>query len=545
MNFFHIENAEVLLGVFTFLFTTYVSIMVFVKNHKSWTSRLFLLLGFLVDVYIVVNYISLHPPQQTPESQLFWVRVVMFVCSFIGPTLVALVATFPRDAFGLKKRHLVPLGALMVASAAASLLPFVFSSISYATGEPVPIPGPGIPVFFLDFVGLFLLSFIILLFKHRRSSGSERVQNFYFLLGVIATFTFMGLTTVVFVVILKTSATVFLGPLSSVILVTFIAYAIFKYHLFDLEVAATEGLVAILVILLLTEGILSGSYSTIVFKVFFACLVMALGISLIKSVQKEIRQRNELSMLAQSLEQANVRLQELDKQKTDFLSIAAHQLRTPLSIINGYTELITDGAYGKVGKGVKEILNNIDDSNGHLIKLVDEFLDITRVEQGRTKYDFASHDVRDIIDSAVKELVPKAESKNLKLVWKRPAALPTAQVDGEKIRHVVFNFIDNAIKYSDKGAIRVSAEQGDDGIAIRVKDDGFGFGPTDQANFFQKFYRGDNVKGTNVNGTGLGLFVCRKFIEAHGGRVWAISPGLHKGSEFGFWVPLKNTKLPA
>ncbi len=540
MNYFELTNAEVLLGIFTFLFTTYLGVVVFLKNRSSWTSRLFCVLGVLIDVYIIVNYISLHPLQSTPESQLFWIRIVMFTCSFIGPALIMLVTTFPREQFSLKRRYLIPLLLLMFASAVASLTPAVFSSVSYSTGEPVPVPGPGIPIFFVDFVGLFILSFIILIHKYRKSSGTERVQNLFFLLGVIATFSFMAITTVIFVVILKTSATVFLGPLSSVILVSFIAYAIFRYHLFDIKIVATEALVAILTIILFSEGVLSGSIPIVMFKIFFACLVAGLGVFLVRSVKKEIAQREELAVLAKSLEEANARLKELDQQKTDFLSIAAHQLRTPLSILNGYIELIKDGAYGKVHKETKEILHNMDESNTRLVKLVDEFLDITRIEQGRTKFDFVFKNVNDTIESVRKELVDRAAQKNLQLVWQSDTAVKPIFMDEEKIRHVIFNFIDNAIKYSDQGKIMVTAQREDNGVAVRVRDQGFGFGRDDTNKFFQKFYRGNNVKGRDVSGTGLGLYVCRKFIEAHEGKVWAKSAGLGKGSDFGFWIPSKS-----
>jgi len=541
MNYFKIEHVEILLGIFTFLVTTYLGIVVYVKNSKSLTSRLFLVLSFLIDVYIVVNYLSLHPPHPTPDSQLFWIRIVMFVCSFIGPTLVLLAYAFPYDVKQLKTRYILPLFALMTASAAASLTPLVFQAIDYASGEPVPIPGPGIPIFFLDFVGLFILSFIILIYKYRKFSGKEKAQTSYFLLGVIATFSFMAITTVIFVVILKTSATVFLGPLSSVMLMTFIAYAIFRYQLFDIRIVATEGLVSLLTIVLVFEGVLSGSPSAILFKMFFAFMVGGLGISLVKSVHKEIRQREELATLALSLEKANSSLKELDKQKTDFLSIAAHQLRTPLSILNGYIELIKDGAYGRVGEKVKGILDNMDESNGHLVKLVDEFLDITRIEQGRVKFDFAEHNIVEVVEKVVNELKDRAAAKGLKILWEPPVKM-NATMDEEKIHHVIFNFIDNAIKYTDKGTIAITINEENGGVAVRVNDRGVGFNKHDGNNFFQKFYRGDNVRATNVTGTGLGLYVCRKFIEAHEGRIWAASKGLGKGSEFGLWLSKKVKK---
>lgn len=527
---------ELLLGIFTFLITGYLGFTVFLKNKKSWTSRLFFTLSLLIEAYIVVNFLSLHPP--TPGSQLLWIRVVMFVCSFIGPTLLLLAATFPGDEFKLKKRYLFPILALMTLSASASLSNLVFKSLEYSGGQALPVPGPGIPIFFMDFVGLFLLSFIVLIFKYRKSSGQEKSQNFYFILGVIATFSFMAISTVIFVVILKTSAAVFLGPLSSVILMLFISYAIFKYGLFHIKIIATEALVLFLTIVLLSEGFLAEGASAMVFKFFFAILVALLGISLVRSVRKEIKQKEELGQLADSLEKANVKLQEADKQKTEFLTMASHQLRTPLSILKGYIELIREGSYGKIQPATKKVLDDMDTNNEHLVKLVDKLLDITRLEQGRTKYSFAMNNVCNLIDDAVNDLKIKAKEKKLKLVWTCPKKMTEVYCDQEKMHHVIYNFIDNALKYSEKGTIKVLLEEKDDGINMRVLDNGIGFDKADENSFFQKFYRGDNVRTIGIDGTGLGLYVCRMFIEAHSGRVWAHSDGLGKGSEFGFWIPI-------
>lgn len=237
---------------------------------------------------------------------------------------------------------------------------------------------------------------------------------------------------------------------------------------------------------------------------------------------------------------ANARLKELDEQKTDFLSIASHQLRTPLTIFKGFLELLEEGGYGKPDPEMLPIFANMDIANERLIKMIDNFLDISRIEQGRTKYDFKMEDLAVIITEAVEELKPRAAEKQMTVVWQPDIKLKAkVNLDHEKIRHVVFNFIDNAIKYSDHGAIVVRLEKEDGGLSVRVIDEGLGFEKLDESRFFQKFFRGENVKGVNVTGTGIGLFVCRKFIEEHKGRVWAKSAGIGKGSEFGFWIPVK------
>ncbi|PLX28238.1 hypothetical protein C0581_03010, partial [Candidatus Parcubacteria bacterium] len=328
---------------------------------------------------------------------------------------------------------------------------------------------------------------------------------------------------------------------SGIIFPVVLFYAVTRHHLLGARVVGAEVLAGIANFVLIAEIFLAKSITELLIRIFFALVIGLISVLFIMAVRKEIRRREEVTQLAHSLEKANLRLQELDHQKTEFLSIASHQLRTPLSILKGYIELIEDGAYGKAPKKMKEVLGDMDESNERLVKLVDEFLNITRIEQGRTKFVFEKNNLNELISSVVKELTEKADEKKMKISWKPSNTIGTDIIfDEDKIRHVVFNYIDNAIKYSKKGTVKVSIEKEDNGVTVRVKDSGLGFNKEDQVSFFQKFYRGKNVQGTNVNGTGLGIYVCRKFIEKHKGHVWAHSRGIGKGSEFGFWISGKR-----
>jgi signal transduction histidine kinase len=248
------------------------------------------------------------------------------------------------------------------------------------------------------------------------------------------------------------------------------------------------------------------------------------------------------STVYEHLKKANDRLKELDKLKTEFLSIATHQLRTPLSIIKGYTSLLDEGAYGKVSKKQKEILHNIDVSNERLISLVDEFLDVSRIEQGRTQYQFEEMDLSEVVQSVLAELAQKAQTKSITI---QPLLLVSALMvgDASRIRHGVFNFFDNAIKYSPNNTtITIYLEKQTGGFAYRVIDEGAGLDASDLTNLFQKFYRSPNVS-RDFDGNGLGIYVVKEFIDAHGGHVWAKSEGIGKGSEFGFFVPARPKKI--
>lgn len=521
--------------VFVLLLNSILLILVYKQNNTSATNRLFVALCLVISLWSIVLFVD-----NQLNTNIYMARMSIFLATPMSLLFFMFAHTFPSEKVLLQKKYVYVSFFLTLCVMIINLTPAAFKGVAIVNNSPEVTSGPGMLPFTLFTTFFNVGAVYILLKKFKLAIGTERKQLKYIVGGIMLMLGLVILTILLPVILLKNNFFVSFVPLYVLFFSFFTTIAILKYHLFNIKVIATEILILVLIFILFFEGLLSGSLFTIIYKIFFAILVGLLGVLLVKSVKKEIKQRERLEIVTNELQKANSKLKELDQQKTDFLSIAAHQLRTPMSIMNGYIELIKDYAYGKVTDETKGILDNMDESNQRLIKLVDEFLDITRIEQGRTKFDFSPKDLREIVDSAVKELSKRAEQKGLSLEWKKPIKPLIASVDDEKIRHVVFNFIDNAIKYSHKGSIKLEAKEDDGGITVRVFDHGFGFNAIDEQNFFQKFYRGENVKRTDVSGTGLGLYVCRKFIESHNGKIWAHSPGLGKGSEFGFWVPAKQ-----
>jgi signal transduction histidine kinase len=515
--------------------------IVFFSNRRSYTNRAFLLFSLVIIFWSSVNYLSYQ--FESPLFVLWSIRFVMFFAVWYSFGLFLVFFIFPNESIVYPKKFKFFLVPLVFLTSFLTLTPAVFPRIKELSvpGEvSIVTPGPGIIVFGIVVLGLIAGGIFILFKKMLGAKGIQKVQFKLILVGVSITFCLHIIFNFVLPVFFDNTRFIPLGAVFVLPFAVCTSFAIIRYHLLNIKIIATEILTFVLTILTFLEIIFSQSLTDVIFRVVVFLLVLTFGIFLIKSVRREVEQRERLEVVTKELQIANERLKELDQQKTDFLSIAAHQLRTPMSIMNGYMELISDGAYGNVTEETKGILRNMDQSNQRLIKLVDEFLDITRIEQGRTKFDYEEVDMGDLINSVGEELKQRALDKQLKLEWQKPDHKVTVMADSEKIRHVVFNFADNAIKYSPQGTINISLNEEKGGIAVRVLDQGFGFGEKDQHNFFQKFYRGDNVKKTEVSGTGLGLYVCRKFIENHKGQIWAKSPGLGQGSEFGFWIPLKN-----
>lgn len=509
-----------------------LGLFVILYNYKSRLHVLFGLSTGLIGIWIFLNYIF------QVSNSISVLRIIYAISPFIFLSIALWVTSLKYKKF---KNNFI------IFSIVVFIINFLVASVSLVTSGVVKSvtdfynyeTGFLFVYYAIYNVSLFIIYGIYFVREYRNANVIFRNQIKLIMTGVWITALIAALVSFVLPVFGITRLNTLDSP-SSIFFIFFSVYSIIKYKFLDIKVITAEVFAALLVILNFINFVNAKNSDERVESLFVFVATLIFGILLVRSVDGEIKRREEVTKLAHSLEKANLRLQELDRQKTDFLSIASHQLRTPLSIAKGYLELLTDGAYGKISPESKEILKQMDESNEHLVKLVDEFLDITRIEQGRTKFTFEDKNIVDLINGVVKELKDRAGAKKLPIVWKTSKEKKVINMDDEKIRHVVFNFIDNAIKYSDKGKIHVSWLSEKNGVAVRVKDNGFGFEKEDEVNFYQKFYRGKNVEGTNVGGTGLGLYVCRKFIEAHGGYVWAHSAGMGKGSEFGFWIPGKR-----
>lgn len=513
--------------------------IVFYRARRSASGLLFVMLSLSFAAWAIVNYFSLN--QVSTDSVLFWARAVLFSAAPQAMIFALLMHTFPSEKLRMPKGKVGLYFLLLIIQMGFALSPYVFSGIEWEGRKAVPMVSWGVGIYMAIMIYFFAQGIYWLVKKFIYAKKNEK-RNLLIILYGFGSLIFFLLTFLLFAVVFFNNTT-FL-PVSPIFVLPFIistGYTLVRQEFLHIRLVTTEFVAAFLTIILLTDALLSERLFQVIWKSAFGIGVGILGFLLIRSVYREIAQRKKLDSLTHSLEKANIRLKELDQQKTEFLSIASHQLRTPLSIIKGYIELIYDGAYGKPTKKLQTVLHNMDESNERLVKLVDEFLDITRIEQGRTKFSFESSDINELVAGVVGELKDRAKAAGITIHFANSNEIDNVYMDPEKIRHVVFNYVDNAIKYSGNGKdIEVNIEYENNGCTVRVKDHGLGFGTPDHASFFQKFYRGENVKGTNVNGTGLGIYVCRKFIEAHKGHVWAKSDGMGKGSEFGFWIPDKK-----
>jgi signal transduction histidine kinase len=318
-----------------------------------------------------------------------------------------------------------------------------------------------------------------------------------------------------------------------------IAYSIVRFKAFNAKVMGAQLLIIILALSVLSLVALQEIAHVRVVAMITFVLVCVLGLILVRSVKREIEQRERIESLAKDLEKANERLRELDKAKSEFLSIASHQLRTPLSSIRGYVSLITEGDFGSIPEKIKEPLGNIQESARLMNTSIEDYLNVSRIEQGRMKYEMQDLDLVDLTKRTVEDLQGDAKHKNLTLSI--DAKIPTALIYGDlgKLKQLISNLIDNSIKYTPQGGITVSVEdsQTHGMVRVTISDTGVGIPKEEIGGLFEKFTRAKGAGKVNTTGTGLGLYVAKSIVEAHKGKVWVESDGPGKGSRFFFEVP--------
>jgi signal transduction histidine kinase len=242
--------------------------------------------------------------------------------------------------------------------------------------------------------------------------------------------------------------------------------------------------------------------------------------------------------LFHALEDKSRQLEVASRHKSEFLASMSHELRTPLNAILGFNEMILGGIYGDVPADLREPLAEMQASGRHLLRLINNVLDLSKIEAGRMELALADYSVPDTVEQVRAALHPLAAEKGLDLVTAVPADLPLARGDAGRIGQCLTNLVGNAIKFTRQGRVEVAAGLEGDRLVYRVSDSGIGIAPDRLDTLFTEFRQADATIASEFGGSGLGLSITRKFAELHGGRVWVESePG--KGSTFFLAVPLR------
>ena len=396
--------------------------------------------------------------------------------------------------------------------------------------------GSGYLLYGLYILAYFSISFLSLISQYRKTVEPIIKKQILFL--------FLGTFSASFICVMTNLILPFFGwwnlfwfgPVATILMVIFVGYSTIRHNLFNTKSVVVESVTFILWVAMLMRLFLSGNISDLIINSVLFILIVGGGLILIHAIYKEIETRENMEKLAKDLELANEHLRVLDKQKSEFVSIASHQLRTPLTAIIGYSSMLLEGSYGKLSDKAVEVVDKVYQSSRRLAGTIDDFLTISHIEQGKMVYTFTTVEMRGLLSGMIEEFSARAKNEKKELRFTDDGnGNYNVTADDNKIRQVLSNLIDNAIKYSQEGqSIEVSLVKDfmTNKTRISIHDSGIGMSPETINNLFQKFNRAKDVQKSYADGNGIGLYIAQEMMKSHHGRIWAESEGEGKGATF-------------
>ncbi len=539
-----LEDLNLLIVGITLFVIGILGLLVFVRDRKSATSKAFL--GFTVATIVwgVSNYLNYQ--FTSPAELILWVlRAHIFISVWHAFSFFHLAYVFPEERVKFPRWFKYIIFAVILSSL-VNLTPLSFTNI---TELPPPgqaaetTKGPGMLLFAVLSL-LFISSGIYFLFRKTLKTKFvvEKKQFSLILTGTTITFLLVLTFNLLLPNVFSYFKLITLGVAAFLPFVVFTAYAIVKHHLFNIKVIATELFTAAIVITLFVEIFTAPTLLERIFRVGVFAIISVFGYFLIKGVWTEVLAREQMQYLAEQLQRTNAALKQLDAAKSEFISIASHQLRTPLTAIKGFISMVLEGSYGQIPFKHTPVLKKVYESNERLVKVVNDLLNISRIEAGRFKYEWKDTQLVELVKPLIEKYQKDAKARGLQLEVSLPQQVPLVVADPDKLSLVVGNLLDNAIHYTSKGMVQLRLSVAGKMAHIAIRDTGIGMEENEIHLLFRKFIRGKRVPKIYTEGSGLGLYVAKRIIEDHRGRIWAESAGRGRGSTFFIDLPVKPPK---
>jgi len=342
----------------------------------------------------------------------------------------------------------------------------------------------------------------------------------------------------------------FIVPLLAIFYFYTVIVSFFPENIYAEQISVIKMITILTVILIginviIIGFIVSQSISKPIKKIYDTTLEIKKGnynVNVDVTTEDEIEElANALNLTTESLYKLEQERKEIDNAKTEFLNITSHELRTPMTPLKAHLQMLNEGYFGKLNKKQKQSLSVVIRNADRLNNIISDFLEISRIEAAKLKFDFKKVDVKQLINDTITFMQGFAKEKNISFITK-VGNLPIIEADPDRISQVLRNLIDNAVKFSNENSkIEISAELKDDFILFGVRDYGCGISTENQIKIFEPFYQVESLTKRKYGGTGLGLTICRGIVESQKGKIWVESQ-LGKGSKFYFTVPLNPVK---
>ena len=388
---------------------------------------------------------------------------------------------------------------------------------------------------------IFVVMIKGLLRARKLSTGTKSKQLQYILFGIICYFIIGSVFSMIAPAMGKADYA-FLDTTASLVWILLTIYAIVKHHLFDVKVVIIEATTVLISLIVLIRFILSTGFFEYLVNGTLAFFTIFFGIFIAQVMLKDISSRKKLESLVLELQLANKKLLLLDTQKSEFISIASHQLRTPLTAIKGYTSLLMEGSFGKLSDEVLRPVSKIFQSSQKLVLLVQNYLTISKIEQGKLIYNFEEVNILDLIKSIENDISESFIEEGLTLkisVDRRKKYL--VSIDRSKVKQALSNILTYVINNTKDGFVEIMINIIDNSVVrITISDNGEGYTKSEVRSIFKKIIV--KQEGTVPGNTLYELFLTKEIINANKGKVWLMSEGIGYGSSFFIDLPLIKHK---
>lgn len=538
-------SSILILPILTLIIILFLALVVFFADPNKETNRVFSLFALWAGFWVFSVFMADF--SKNLDSVLFWSKISILGPAVFSPILVYLSYIFPIEK---NKPRNWQIFLLFLPTFTFISSWFMDINIKKVWFEPWGSNfTPGSLYYLLVF---FIFSYFVLSFKNFYKSykflfGKEKKQIrfvfFGFFTGVI-----IGLTTNAILPIFGYAQLSSVGPAFSVMsLAGFIAYSITANQLFNIKVILTQVFVLIVSLILLFQIIIAPSTGIITLNIGIFISFCLFGYYLVKSVIKEVKLREQAENLAKQEKELKEKaeslvheFERLDTAKNQFIMATQHHLRTPLTSMIGYIDLLLSGSFGKIPLKIKGVLLKFQASTSRLGRTISEFLDISQFQLGKEVVSLEPNvDITPILEEMEQEISFEAKNKGIYFKVEK-SNIPLIVADSNKLKIAFFNIADNAIKYTIKGGVSVSSKVLDNKLQIIFKDTGMGLTQEDKESLFTKlFERGAQAQKAFATGRGIGLYLSYQIIKAHGGKLWADSEGRNKGSIFYIDLPIK------
>jgi signal transduction histidine kinase len=522
----------VVLGVVMVIFAALIAI----QDVEKRSSKFFLLFALALASWGFA-FVFFDIARSTPLVHSA-IIVFYFIAGLVAPTLFFFLSVFSNEkSFNSFSKVITIFAPYLLISGAFAVPNLLVGYNEVVGGSGNIVFGKGFYVYILYSVVLVVFGFGVLARDYRASAGIFKFQ----IRAMLVVFVVSALATLAITLFLPvftgTQNLFWVGYITATIFLLVTGSIIIKYNFWSFKVIATEFFIFVIFITLLVELFFATSVIDLLVKVAITLLVVFSSFFLMTSIRREIESKEKIEKLLRGLDDMHAQLKVLDKKKSEFLAIASHHLRDPLTTLKGYSSMLLEGSFGEISTSVREAVEKIFESSKRLITMISDFMDISNIETGDIQYKFTEVDMRKMVTDVVGDMRQNAEHVNLAF------DLTVAGTDDEKyiviadlgkIRQVLSNLIDNSIKYTPKGEVHVLLSKSSDKrkIIFSLSDTGIGMSELTKEKIFRKFSRADGVNKVYTEGTGLGLYVAYEIVKKHEGRIWAESKGEGHGSQF-------------